>query len=528
MLGRLVRQLTRALQRRGDASPSSVAVPVPDHSTKTWLLEGDAALAGGRPVEAAAWYERALACNPGEPEALCGLGVASAQNGDVVRAQSLLARAVACMPERVDALHALGNVERELGRPQSALEHLSRAAELAPGSARILASLAAVERELGEPEAACGHLRDALALVPASADLHLEHALALVDAGRPGDARSALDRALGLDPVSARARLARAFELLKDGDFAAGWPDYEARFETQDWRGYPDLPIPRWRGEPLSGRRLLVLAEQGLGDQVMFASCLPDLIRAGARCTVTCDLRLKALFERSFPAVRCIAEPPGAPPDLPDAGASFDLQVPMGSLPGLLRTAPAQFPPHHGYLVPDPARVAALRTRLEALGPGPFVGLSWRGGLARTRRALRSVPLERVLAGLGTSAGTVFVALQYGDCAAEIAAVERGGATCVHHWPDLLADYDETAALVCALDAVVTVCTSLVHLTGALGRPAWVLVPFAPEWRYLRAGERMPWYPSVRLVRQAAPGAWDPALQSIRAALAARSWALRR
>jgi hypothetical protein len=148
------------------------------------------------------------------------------------------------------------------------------------------------------------------------------------------------------------------------------------------------------------------------------------------------------------------------------------------------------------------------------------VGISWRGGTARTRRKLRS-PTPAALAGLMQTSGVHWVSLQYDATAAELRAFGAATGATVHHWPEAIDEYDETAALLCALDLTVSVCTAVIHLGGALGRPVWVMAPYSPEWRYGLYWERMPWYPSVRVLRQASPGAWDGLLQRVKNELAA-------
>jgi ADP-heptose:LPS heptosyltransferase len=195
-----------------------------------------------------------------------------------------------------------------------------------------------------------------------------------------------------------------------------------------------------------------------------------------------------------------------------------DYQVPIGSLPLHFRRR-AEDVPTRAYLVADERKVAAWKSRLEALGPGPKIGLSWRGGVGHTGKARRSLTLEQLRPIFGT-AGAHFVNLQYTDAQAELGELRKRHAITVHHWQEAIDDYDETAALVCALDRVVTVCTSIVHLTGALGRPAIVMVPFGSDWRYGAEGSRMLWYPSVHLVRQAAIGEWSGVLETVRALIA--------
>jgi hypothetical protein len=274
----------------------------------------------------------------------------------------------------------------------------------------------------------------------------------------------------------------------------------------------PPYHFARWDGAPIAGKTLLIYGEQGFGDQIMFASCFHEAIERAGHCIIECDPRLVTLFRRSFPsAVIEASAPSGESPAWAAQVQAVDCQIPMGSLPGFFRKRWEEFPRHAGYLRAAPERVAYWRARLDALGPGPKIGLSWRGGIPATRRHLRSLALEELLPLLRLPAN--FVSLQYGNCSDDLDRLRRDYGLILPHWADAIEDYDETAALVCALDLVISVCTAVIHLTGALGKPVWILVPAVAEWRYLDRGENLPWYPSARLFRQTEAGRWHEVLE---------------
>jgi ADP-heptose:LPS heptosyltransferase len=192
-----------------------------------------------------------------------------------------------------------------------------------------------------------------------------------------------------------------------------------------------------------------------------------------------------------------------------------DYEVPLGSLSLYYRRSVADFPQHAGYLKADPERVASWRNKLAVLGPGLKVGISWLGGTHKTRSPVRSIALEHWGAILRVP-GIRFISLQYTSGArSEIEALPDLERSKVVHWEDATSDYDETAALVMALDLTISVCTAVVHLSGALGRPVWVMAPYSPEWRYGHAGDTMPWYPSALVFRQPQYGEWDPVILSV-------------
>jgi hypothetical protein len=303
------------------------------------------------------------------------------------------------------------------------------------------------------------------------------------------------------------------------GDYATGWPEYETRLFNPASSSRPD-PFARWNGGNPSGRRVLVYGEQGLGDEIMFASCLPDLMAAGAQCVVECHPALERLFARSFPAATVY----GARPDrrVPEAirSSGIDCAVPMGSLPLYYRRSVGDFPSRRGYLRADPDRVLHWRERLRALGGGFTVGVSWRGGTYVSRTGQRSIPLEAWLPILRRP-GLRFVSLQYTqDALQAVQTLRESHGIEISHWSEAIDDYDETAALVAALDLTLTVCTAIAHLAGALGRPLWVMAPTNAEWRYGRSGDTMAWYPSARIFRQTRAGDWNDVIARVEHELA--------
>jgi hypothetical protein len=302
------------------------------------------------------------------------------------------------------------------------------------------------------------------------------------------------------------------------GDFAGGWTDYAARLHTGEWLSR-ELPFPQWREGSFAGRSVLVYAEQGLGDEIMFAGCFPDLIAEARRCVIECDPRLERLFARSFPAAAVFAgRLQRKHPWLARAG-EIDLQVPAGSLPLRFRTDAGQFPAHHGYLRADPELVASYRARLAALEGRRYVGIAWRGGVAKTRAAVRTIPAAAWRPIIERD-DLCLVSLQHGASEDDLAALRRiAPGRNVHHWPEVQQDIEHLAALIGALDVTVSACSATVHLAGALGRPVLALVPSAPEWRYGLEGDRMVWYPSVRLLRQRVAGQWGEAMAQAAARL---------
>jgi tetratricopeptide (TPR) repeat protein len=435
----------------------------------------------GRVDEIPAACEAFLALQPAHIGALVRLARAAHAARDYARAAALWGQVVEREPENAATLNDLGLL---------------------------------VAREFGEFERGEALLRRALVADPGNPDASANLAWVRCEQGAYEEGFRLFDEQIQAAPADEEMRLMRAVARLKRGDFAAGWDEYAARFASAVATRRPYAFAP-WGGGAVDGGALLVYGEQGLGDQIMFASCLPDLLAQVTDCVVECDPRLGALFARSFPAARVVTASQSDPrPAWLAAAPPIRAQVAIGDLPRRYRRTSADFPPHTGYLRADPARVRVWRERLAALGPAPHIGLSWRGGTATSRRGLRSLELAQ-LAPLLRGVRATWVSLQYTDCRAELEVLRRDHGLAVHHWQAAIDDYDETAALVAALDAVVSVCTAIVHLAGALGQRALVMVPYAAEWRYGAIGDTMPWYPSLRLLRQRAPGAWPELVERV-------------
>jgi tetratricopeptide (TPR) repeat protein len=502
-------------------------------------LAGDASAA----VEC---YREALRHKPESPFLLTNLGAALSDLGQHRLAVVELRRALVLKPDFADAHHNLGAALKSLGEGRAAaasfrlalrhepghsptlksavslllslgayqelLQIAQQALAVRPGSAEAMTAMGLACRALGRPAEALQHLRAALQVRPDDAHVLNTLGIALQDLGRLPEAVAAYDHALRVRAEFPSARWHRALARLLDGDFERGWPDYELRLVSQDPPPRTP-PAPRWDGNRVDGT-VLVYAEQGLGDEIMFASCLSDVLRRTAHCVVDCSPKLEKLFRRSFPQATVLSGEQRGTPSWERVQLSVDQAIPAGSLPMHLRRDRASFPRHDGYLRADPARVEFWRGRLAALGTGLKVGISWCGGTARSRRAVRSIPLAH-WSPLLRQEPTHFVSLQYTECTEEIAQLYEEHGVEISHWPEAIEDYDETAALICALDLVISVQTSVIHLCGALGRTAWVLVSASPEWRYLNNGETLPWYPSVRLFRQPQLNSWDSVITSV-------------
>jgi hypothetical protein len=378
--------------------------------------------------------------------------------------------------------------------------------------------LASARYGSADMQGAVGACRKALAYRDDRPDIHVTLGSSLFALGNTEEAMAAYQRALAVDPDFPDAQFHMGLIHLMCGNYREGWQGFEQRFRRAKNKGMRPC-LPRWDGTSLRGRTLLVMREQGLGDEIMYSSCYQQVVNEARHCVFECDPRLQQLFLRSFPEATFYSLGDPQANARVDPGMTIDARVYAGSLPFYLRRSADDFPQHQGYLMPDAQKVSYWRTRLSLLGAGLKVGISWRGGTVFTHRERRSLLLRELLPVLSVP-GVRWVNLQYGKRADEISELYSNHGIVIADWPEAIdGDYDETAALVSALDLVISVCTSVVHLTGALGKSVWVMSALVPEWRYGLGGSSMPWYPSARLFRQTAQGAWEPVVFSVEQSL---------
>jgi tetratricopeptide (TPR) repeat protein/ADP-heptose:LPS heptosyltransferase len=468
-----------------------------------------------RTEEAEAIAREILAEAPDHPVALRIVGVAARRAGRTDESIETLTKATQIDPTGFALQFELGVAYLDRYQQKEAFECFLRCQQLRPQFQPAYINLAGVLEQQERYEEAIPWALKAVELNPNCHLAHYNLANNYRECGRMHDAIAHYKRAVELDPGYVRADWNMGICHLHLGNYEEGWPRYENRRAAEEVM-IDQYIEPRWYGEPLAGKTIVVHAEQGLGDEIVFCSCLPELIPQARRVIVTCEPRLETLFRRSFPQCKVIGyarRKDWAPCQI---GVPVDYQIPMGSLPLYLRPTRASFPKRERFLIPDPALVEQWRERLDSLGPGLKVGVSWRAGGKPLERRKRSVPLELWGPVFGVP-GAHFVNLQYGDASDDAADVGEQFGIELHDWEqgDPLVDIDSFAAKVAALDLVISVGNATVHVAGAVGTPAWTLLPMVPSWRWMVAGDTSPWYTSVRLFRQPRRNDWRPVFGQI-------------
>jgi tetratricopeptide (TPR) repeat protein len=455
-------------------------------------------------------FREVLRLRPDYPEAYSNLGTALQECGAFEEAVRSFQAAIRLNPGYHEAHFNLGNAYQEMGNLGSALDAYREAARVCPGFPAAHNNLGGILQRRGNLEEAEQSYAAALRLDPRYEKAHNGLGLVRFERGHIAAAIEHYRHALQLKPDFAEAHLNLALALLVTGRLREGWQEYEWRKRAGtlriEWR-HQDKPL--WRGEPLAGKTILLHAEQGLGDTIQFARFACVLAAQGARVLLEVEPPLYELCGRSLSGVEVFAT--GEP--LP----AFDCQCPLLSVPRALDVTLETIPAPVPYLFADDARASEWRRRMGAHA-GLRVGLAWAGSATHRYDRNRSFP-GSTLRPLLQVGGTQFYSLQKGPAAAQARTLDAGDA--LIDWSDELATFADTAALVAHLDLVVTADTAVAHLAGAMGKPVWVLTPFAPEWRWLLERADTPWYPTMRLFRQRRAGDWHHVVEAVRAALTA-------
>ena len=468
----------------------------------------------GRLDEAVSSYQEAIRLAPEFADPHYNLGNVLK---DLLRFEEAIASyrsALDLKPDMAEAHNNLGDALKCAHRLDEAIASHRRAVEIKPELQEAHFNLGNAFKQRGDLNRAIVSYRRALEIKPDYTDAHINLGYCQEDQGDLSVAVVSYERAIAIDGNCAEAHFNRALAWIRAGDLARGWPEYEWRFERKVRRRC--LPQPPWKGDSLSGRTILLYAEQGIGDEIMFASCIGDVLRQASGCLIECDPRLVQLFSRSFAPAEVVARAD----DPQSARVAADVQCAFGSLPRYLRSSLESFPAGEAFLEADPQLVEEWQRRFDKVPAGLKVGISWQGGKEADVRRKRSTRLDQWEQLLGVQ-GVTFVNLQYGDVAEQLQAVPQQRPVTIHHWPavDPLKDLDGFAAQITALDLVVSVDNSTVHMAGALGVPVWTLLPFASDWRWFLEGTGSPWYQSMRLFRQRTAGDWEELFDRVVSAL---------
>ena len=481
-------------------------------------------------------YEAALKLLPDHGGVAGDLGRLALRMGMPELAVKFFIHYVNERPGTLEGANNLACALRDLNRCEEAIEVLRPAIQARPDQPLLWNTLGTVMCSLGDGQTGLTFFDEALRLNPEFGKAYHNRAYAKLDLGDAEGSLVDCDHAIALADDAedlATIRFGRATILLVLGRVEEGWSEYEARF-SNDLVEAPRFTIdaPRWSpGMDLAGKSLMICAEQGLGDEVMFANMLPDVVQAlgpEGKLTIAVERRLIPLFQRSFPQVAVVPHKTVAyegkvyrgAPEIED-WSGFDFWTPMGALLEIFRPSIASFPSRPNFLDADPARVAHWRAELDKAPKGPKVGLLWKSLKLNGERARQFSPFM-LWRPVFEVPGITFVNLQYGDCSEEIALAKEKFGVDIWQPPgiDLKQDLDDVAALCCAMDLIVGFSNATTNLGGATGAPIWMLTG-ASSWTRLGA-HTYPWYPQTRCFITPNYNDWNPTMQEVGAALRER------
>ncbi|MGB6538811.1 MAG: tetratricopeptide repeat-containing glycosyltransferase family protein [Xanthobacteraceae bacterium] len=457
----------------------------------------------GRLDSALVLFQEALKADPNRPDGYASLGLVFYALKDFTRALVSFEAALRLAPDDVELRNCRGVALLDLGRPRQALEDFERVLADAPGHFEALGNRANALFKLNRPAAAIELYDRALAIQPGNAQLLTNRAIALRRLERPQEALTSAARAIAAQPDFAPARFVEASVRLYLGDFPAGWRGYEWRrggaFTPQRRR----LAAPLWLGEQsLAGKTILLHAEQGFGDTIQFVRYAPFLAERGARVILEVQPQLVRLLSGIAGVAQVLPRKASLPP--------FDFHCPLLSLPLAIGTVLETIPSCVSYLAPPTQSAAYWQARLPSRRP--LIGLAWAGERAHDNDVNRSMRLE-ALAPLLDLPDAWFVSLQRDLREDDVPFLNtRADLAQIGHE---FSDFADTAGAIAALDAVIAVDTAVAHLAGALGKPLFLLLPFAADFRWLRARGDSPWYPTARILRQSRFGDWAGAIEQL-------------
>jgi Flp pilus assembly protein TadD len=447
-------------------------------------------------------------------EAYNNLGLALKKIGKLEEALASYEKAVALDPQYAAALSNLGMALICQSRLKEAAEKLQKAVSIVPDSAELLNNLGVIFNRQGLFEQAVTMSEKAIVLNPDYVEAHNNLGTALMELGRFSEAEAAFEKAIVINPECAEAHHNLSLILLLTARFDKGWEEYEWR-----WRhsGFPTPLRPfsqaLWNGSLEGVTKLLVWAEQGIGDEVQFSGLIRHVFSRGIDVIVECDRRLVTLLQRSFPGVIVVGRTNPPVPLLEDP--SITHQIPMASIPRVLGLSPDSMPFQSPFMVPDEKQRDQFRSGYKGDGSPLLVGISWRSGNTQ-EGPKRSVGLEQWSPILNIT-GTRFISLQYGECSRELQAVYDmfGVEVLKDEKVNPLVNLDSFTTQVAAMDLVISVDNSTVHFAGALGIDVWTMLPSEPDWRWGLKGDKTRWYSTMRLFRQEQRGNWEHVISRI-------------
>jgi tetratricopeptide (TPR) repeat protein len=455
-------------------------------------------------------YQKALQLNPTLADAYNNIGAILLDLKQFDEAISYCQKALQLNPTLTDAYNNIGAILLDLKQFDEAISYCQKALQLNPNFYKAYHNLGGIYQKKQQFDKAMTYCQKALELNPNDYKVHLGLGCILHEKGQLDEAINCYQKALRLNPNAESAHWSVACAFLLSGNFNEGWNEYEWRWKTKDFsqdcclHQPSSFSEPKWNGYDIAGLTILIYAEQGLGDTIQFIRFTPLVAQRGGKIIVECDKALASLLHnmKSIDQVIGIGEP------LPD----FDIQCPLLSLPSVFNTTIENIPDRIPYITVSPTLIKKWRDKIQNTKSMLKVGLVWTGNPEHSNDGNRSCSFA-AFSQFFKIKDIIFYSLQKGKSSEQAKYPPKG-----MHFTDLtddISDFSDTAALIENLDLVISVDTAVAHLAGALGKPVWTLLPFAPDWRWLLNRNDSPWYSTMRLFRQPSPGDWESAIENV-------------
>ena len=498
------------------------AIEVDSKQSPFYYSLGNSLRGQGKLEKAIEAYHQAIQIQPNHAEAYNNLGTVFIDQGRIDDAIETYQQAIRIQPDHGEAYYNLGNAFHSQTRLEEAVQSYHQAIQIQPNRLEAYNNLGVALIDQGKLEESIQIYQKTLEIQPNCADAYSNLGIALKEQGRLKESIRAYQKAIYIQAGSAAAHNNLGQILLLLGDFHEGWREYEWRLKCDDINSEKrTFHQPSWDGTNLDDKTILIWAEQGIGDEIMFTSILPNLSQMTEKIIIECDQRLTPLFQRSFPQIQFFSRANPPHPRLLDK--NIDYQMPIGGLGQWFRTNEKSFlSGQDSYLYACPKKVLQMKRKYQQLADGKLlVGISWKStGINQRRASLKSTVLKdwtSILSGKNC----FFMSLQYGDVKAEINTFTNQTEIPIYQDKDIdsFQSLDDFAAQVAALDLVIFIDNTTVHMAGALGEKVWTLLPYIPDWRWMLEREDTPWYPSMRLFRQSETGDWSRVFAQVRSAL---------
>jgi hypothetical protein len=482
-------------------------MPLKPNSPKKWLDAGATLMQGMHYEDAALLYAAALKDFPSNDYLHYCKGVAHHQSKELLKAADCYSAALLINPKLLEAFENLAEAQTELKLFDDALLSIRAAIALNPNRAISHTRLARILVRLGQHQEAIEVATHALKLSPQNATTHMIRSNAHRGLNQLQESIADLRQAIALDPNNPELPYNLSFDLLLSEQFEEGWQRYESRFQTENFlKSTPRMVSPRWNGtDSLDGKTILVCPEQGLGDQIQFARYALVLLGMGAKVIMPVAPALIDIVQSMHPDVLVTSslQPASSLPQ-------HDYYIPLMSLLGIFKTDLNNIPYAERYITPDAAITAKWQARFANKSSKPQVGITWSGSQLHVNDHNRSMSLRQLAPLLNLDVDWHILQTEIRE-ADEVLLPQ----TPLKDWRPELTSLHETAGLLDQLDLLITVDTSVAHLSAALGKPTWIMLPYAPDFRWLLNRSDTPWYPSVHLFRQSTPNRWEDVIEQI-------------